>query len=280
VLKKTSINAFFAFLIRQLPLILLSILVLFPIYFLFVTSFKTKYEYLFNKLWLPSHPTLSNFIQALHGKDFILWFMNSAILTFGGVIIGTIVASLAAYAFSHMDFWKKQTFLNILISLMAIPPIVMVTPLFVLMVKMNLINTYPSAIIIYVGLTLPFSIYLLNSFFVTIPRSITEAAIIDGCSTFQVFTKIILPLSKSALVTLILVNGTWIWNELLIALIFLQSNYMRTLMVGLTVFRSRYNINIPVTMSGMAMAVLPMIILYLLTQKYFIKGLTAGAIKE
>jgi ABC-type glycerol-3-phosphate transport system permease component len=125
----------------------------------------------------------------------------------------------------------------------------------------------------------PFSIYLLTNFFKSIPHEIIEAAIVDGASTFDVLLRIVLPLSGPALMTLIVVNTLAVWNDLLIALVLLPQDEMRTLMVGVTVFGSRYNSDIPVAMAGMLLASIPMLLLYLAGQRYFIRGLVAGAIK-
>jgi ABC-type glycerol-3-phosphate transport system permease component len=134
-------------------------------------------------------------------------------------------------------------------------------------------------ILIYAGLTTPFSVYMLTNFFRSIPRELIESALTDGASHLRVLLQIVVPLSLPALVTLVVVNSLYVWNELLIALVFLPEDELKTLMVGLTVFRSRYNLDVPVTMAGMLLAALPMIILYVFGQRFFIRGLTAGAVK-
>ena len=173
----------------------------------------------------------------------------------------------------------SESILGFIISLMVIPPVVMVIPLFIFMVKISLVNTYAGVILIYSGLTLPFSIYLLTTFFKSIPQAIIDSAFIDGCSSFKTLTNIILPLSMPPIITLIVVNSLWVWNELMIALIFLQKDQLKTLMVGITVFKSRYNINIPLTMMGLVVITIPMVALYLFGQKYFVKGLISGSVK-
>ncbi len=134
-------------------------------------------------------------------------------------------------------------------------------------------------IIIYAGLTAPFSVYLLTSFFRTIPDELIESAMADGASHFRVLWQIIAPLSAPALVTLIIVNSLWVWNELLIALVFLPEDRLKTLMVGVTVFQGRYSLDVPVLMAGMLLASVPMLALYLIGQRFIIRGLTAGALK-
>ncbi len=128
-------------------------------------------------------------------------------------------------------------------------------------------------------MTIPFSIFLLTNFFRAIPRELIESALTDGATNLRVLVQIILPLSAPALVTLVVVNALWVWNELLIALVFLPEDELKTLMVGITVFRSRYNLDVPITMAGMLLASIPMILLYIFGQRFFIRGLTAGAVK-
>ena len=162
---------------------------------------------------------------------------------------------------------------------MVVPPVVMIIPLFVSMVRWHLVNTYQGTILIYTGLLLPFSIYLMTNFFRAIPKEIIDAARIDGCSSLGVFWRIMLPLSAPAVVTLIVVNALWAWNELLIALVFMQKDELKTLMVGISALRSRNYVDIPATMAGLFIATIPIVIVYIFGQRFFIRGLTSGAVK-
>jgi raffinose/stachyose/melibiose transport system permease protein len=277
---KVLINAEnFRKVIFQLLLVAISIADLFPIYYVIVTSFKTHPEYLHNLFGPPISPTFGNFQQALIQGNLLLWFRNSVIMTVTTVTIVTLICSAAAFATSKMEFKGRKALLRILVSLMIMPPVVMIIPLFLLMVRVGLINNFLGVIIIYSGLLAPFSVYLLNSFFGTIQDEILAAASIDGCSTFQIFRYIVLPLSGPAITTQVVVNGLWVWNELMISLIFLQGNDIRTLMPGLTQFQGRFTINQPLIMAGALLGMLPVMLLYLVGQKYFVRGLTAGAVK-
>lgn len=279
-IKIATTKNYFVFIARQLLMILLTIISLYPVFFMIITALKSKEEYVYNKFGFPESVSWNNFIEVFVGKDFPIWFLNSVILTVGSVMLSLAVATLAAFALARFKFKMSESILGFIISLMVIPPVVMVIPLFILMVKISLINTYPGVIIIYAGLTLPFSIYLLTTFFKSIPQAIIDSAFIDGCSSFKTLTNIILPLSMPPIITLIVVNSLWVWNELMIALIFLQKDQLKTLMVGITVFKSRYNINIPLTMMGLVVITIPMVALYLFGQKYFVKGLISGSVKE
>ena len=266
-------------LIKHTVLAVAALSVLRPAYFMLVTAFKTQAGYSLNKSNFPSPLIIGNFITALRGGRFFLWFANSIILTIGSGMLAIIVSALAAFAFARMRFTGRNTMLTINTALMVIPPVVMLIPLFIFLASIRLISTYTGAILVYAGLVTPFSIYLLTNFFRTIPHEIIESALIDGASSFGVLVRIVLPLSGPALVTLIVVNSLWVWNDLLIALVLLPQDNLRSLMVGITVFGSRYNNDVPVAMAGMLLASIPMVVLYLFGQKYFIRGLVAGAVK-
>jgi ABC-type glycerol-3-phosphate transport system permease component len=258
-------------------MLVLMAVILFPLFFIFNNSLKTRDQYLANQLSLATSPVWDNFLKVFQYPRLLSWFANSLILTGGSVIICTMMAILAAYAFATLRFPGRDTLFNLITPLMVIPPIVMIIPLFVLFQKIGLINNLLGPILIYIGLMLPFTIYLLRNFFVTIPREIREAALLDGCSSWQLVTKIILPLSRPALVTSMIVNAVWVWNELLIALVFLQTEEQRTLIVGIAAsLQKRFNLDVPSLMAGLAVATVPMIILYVLGQNALVRGLVAG----
>ncbi len=264
---------------RQFLVIGATLLSLFPVYFMVVSSFKTKSEYIMNKWGLPHSLLTANFNTALAGEKFFIRFANSTILTVGSVAVSLVIACLAAYAFARMEFTGKRTLYNVILSLMVVPPVVMVVPLFITMVRWGQINTYQGTILIYTGLLLPFSIYLMTNFFMTIPHEIIESARIDGCSNLGVFWQIMMPLSSPAVITLIVVNALWVWNELLIALVFMQKDELKTLMVGIAAMRSRNYVDIPATMAGLLIATIPIVIVYIFGQRYFIRGMVGGAVK-
>lgn len=265
--------------IRQVLVISATILSLFPVYFMTVSAFKTKAEYINDKWGLPHSLSFANFNTALAGEKFFIRFANSSILTVIAVGASLVLACMAAYAFARMEFPGKRTLFNLILSLMVVPPVVMIVPLFVTMVRWKLINTYHGTSLIYVGLLMPFSVYMMTNFFSTIPKEIIEAARIDGCSSFGVLWRIMMPLSTPAVITLLVVNALWVWNELLIALIFMQKDSLKTLMVGIASMRSRNYVDIPATMAGLLIATIPIVIVYLFGQRYFIRGMTSGAVK-
>jgi ABC-type glycerol-3-phosphate transport system permease component len=254
-------------------------LALVPSIFMVLTSLKSQDEYTFNKVGLPHALVLDHFISLLYDSPLFDWMGNSIILAVGAVILSTAVSCLGAYAIALMRFRGRSLLFSISTALMAVPPVVMIVPLFVLYTQLDLISTFRGTIIIYAGLITPFSVYLLTTFFRTLPRELFESARMDGAGDLFILWKIVLPLSLPALLTLVVVNALYVWNDLIIAIIFLQDDSKRTLMAGISVFQGRYEAQIPLTMAGMVIASAPMAILYILFQKYFIQGLMAGAIK-
>jgi ABC-type glycerol-3-phosphate transport system permease component len=166
-----------------------------------------------------------------------------------------------------------------MVPLMAIPAIVMFLPLFVMMKNIMLVDQYPAPILIYIGLIIPFSVFLISSFMNSIPNEIIESARIDGCSDIKIFHRIILPLLSPAISTAVIVNGMWIWNELLIAYIFLQSESKKTLIVKLMTLQGLHDMNIPLVMAGATVVSIPIIFAYIVSQRWFISGLVQGSIK-
>lgn len=260
-------------------LLLFALVTLVPIYFMVVNSFKSQAEYLTNPYGVPSDPTLGTLGDAFRGGDLLRWLGNSALFAVASVALSTIVAALAAYPISLLRWRPGPWLLGILVALMVVPPIVLVIPLFKMMVDLGQLNSYHSVILVYTGILLPFSTFLLATFFRTTPRDLLEAARLDGAGHVRVWWSVVMPLALPALVTVAIVQALWVWNEVLIAVVFLQTEQLRTLMVGLTLFKGRYDLNVPLVMAGMVWATIPMLFLYLVGQRFFIRGLTAGAVK-
>ena len=260
----------------QLPMLAVAAATLYPLYFVVITAFKGQREYLTNRLLPPRHPTLHNFHDAFRDGELFRWMFNSAVITFASVAVSTLIAVVAAYPLARRVFRGRTAFIGLNVALMVVPPVVLVVPLFLLFVRLGLINSRISVVIVYIGLLVPFSLFILVNFFATIPRSLEEAALLDGASTLRTLRHVMVPLSAPAIVTIAVVNAVWVWNELLIAVVFLQDNDKRTLTAGLTFFQGRFLTNDPLVMTGALIASVPMLALYLIGQRFFIRGLVAG----
>lgn len=262
--------------VKQVIMIMMAVASLYPIYFMLITSLKSNKEYTVNPTGSPHAITMGNFVDAVSKVHLGVWFSNTLVLTVTSVCLTTLISALAAYAIARGNFFGREALLQTSIALMVVPPVILIIPMFFFMVKIHLINQLPSAIIFYTGLMIPFSIYLLTSFFREIPVELYQASQVDGCTKFGTFWRILIPLAMPAFVTLVVVNSLWVWNELLIAIVFLQDEDKRTLLAGISMFQGRYSTNQPLIMASSLLSMLPVVLLYLFGQRYFIKGLTAG----
>jgi raffinose/stachyose/melibiose transport system permease protein len=261
---------------RQALLIILAIVSLYPLWFIITTALKTPAGYAIDPTGIPHGPTFSNFGAVFSQWPFLAWIRNSLIATTISVVIATVISIMAAFAIVFGSLRGRGAFLRTNIALMAIPPVALLTPMYSLMVQLHLINQLPAVIIFYCGLLVPFSIFFFVNFFREIPRELVEAAYIDGARPSRVMLRVIMPISGASTFTLIIVNAIFIWNELLIALVFLQNNNSRTLMAGIALYQGRYVTNEPLIMAAAFLSLLPLAILYVLGQRFFVRGMMAG----
>ncbi|GAB0117868.1 carbohydrate ABC transporter permease [Acidisoma sp. 7E03] len=262
--------------LQQLLLIGLTLVSVYPLWFVLQTALKTQQSYLRDPTGLPSPPSLRGFLDVFATMPFGHWTLNSMFVAVVAVVAATAIAVFAAYAIAFGRFVGKHTFFNVNIALMALPPVALVVPLFTVMVQLGLINTLPSVMLVYTGLLIPFSIFFLTNFFRELPQELIEAATIDGASHTRILLRIVMPLSVATTFTLVIVNTIWVWNELLFALVFLQDERQRTVMAGLALYQGRFATNEPMMMAGALLSILPLLVLYLASQKFFVRGMTAG----
>jgi raffinose/stachyose/melibiose transport system permease protein len=261
-------------------LLIFSILALFPFYFMTVTAFKTNNEYYENLYAPPEHWTVENFGVLIEKHKFFRGFLNSAIVTIASIGLTIIISVFASYAYSKMDFKGRKFILSLTVSLSSIPIMIVIIPIYALMSKLKLLDTYAGVSIVYAAFMLPFSIFFLTGFFNSVPNELLNAASIDGCSRFQTLFRIIMPLSRPIITALVIVNSLWVWNDLLIAMMFLRLDRMRTIAVSLHLVGGRYAQNPVLIQAGAFFVAVPMVIVFLVGQRYFTKGLLAGALKE
>jgi raffinose/stachyose/melibiose transport system permease protein len=261
---------------RQAVMIAMAIVSLYPLWFLVQTALKTNEDYTLSPTGLPTSPTLHNLKTVIVDLPVPRWALNSAIVTIVSVGISTVIAMLAAYAIVFSTMRLRELLLRTNLALMVIPPVALLIPMFIFMVDVHLINSLTSVIIFYSGLMLPFSVFFFVNFFKQFPGELIEAATVDGAKPWTTLRRIVLPISAAATFTLVIVNAIWVWNELLIALVFLQDENRRTLMAGLTLFQGRYATNEPLVLAGAFISILPVIMVYLAGQRFFVRGLTAG----
>jgi raffinose/stachyose/melibiose transport system permease protein len=262
--------------LRQFLLIALSIISLYPLWFTLETALKSSTGYALDPTGVPHHPTLSNFSAVFSQWPFFTWTRNSLIATATSVCVATVFSIMASFAIVFGGGRGRELLYRTNIGLMAIPPVALLVPMYTLMVQFHLINQLPSVIIFYCGLLIPFSIFFFVNFFREIPFELVEAARIDGAPPGRILRSVILPLSGASTFTLVIVNAIFVWNELLIALVFLQNDDARTLMAGLALYQGRYVTNEPLLMAAAFLSVIPLAVMYIFGQRFFVRGLTAG----
>ena len=260
-------------------LMLVSLSCLFPLWWAFASSLKTQGT-VFNDLSLfPREPHWENYFTAWTKANFGLYFLNSLFYTVTVVIGVILVASMAAYAFSRLQFPGKNIFFLILISTMMIPIPGSFIALYVLLNKLHLVNTRLGYILPQINGGLALGIFLLKTFFDDLPKELEDSARIDGCGRFRVYWHIALPLAKPALAVLAIFNILAVWNEYLLAMLVLGSKELMPLQRGLMVFQGAHITQYSLLMAGIVITVLPVLAVYLILQKHIIKGITAGAVK-
>lgn len=261
-------------------IIVLILVTLAPMLWVVMSSFKTSGELMLRPWSLPSSLQFKNYIQAWKAGNFASYFINSIIVTMLSLIMMILLSSMAAFGLSrYKTRFNKATLLYLLFGQM-ISAAMVIFPLVIILRSTGLQDTYIGLSLVYTAGGLPFAVYVMTNFFKTVPDGLFEAAKIDGCSEPQMFIKIALPLIKSGIATVFLYQFMWVWNEFTIGFTLIKSSSMRTLPVGLytTVF-GVLQTNYVVAFAGTVIVSLPTVIIYLIFQKYLVKGLTAGAIK-
>lgn len=260
-------------------LVLFSVVMFVPFVWLLLTSFKQSYE-LFTDPWsLPSSLNLKNFVTAWSG-GVRGYFFNSVIVTSVTVAAILLFSSMAGFVFARRRFVGHSLLFLTIVSGFLIPVQVTLVPLYNMFRTFGLLDSRLGLILPYIAYGVPFSVLLLATYFQSIPEELEQAAVIDGCSNVQIYHKIILPLGRPGLVTVLIFQGVWIWNEFLFALVFIRSRELMTLPLGLMQFRGEYIANWPAILAAVVLATVPLFLMFITFQRAFIEGLTAGSVKE
>jgi raffinose/stachyose/melibiose transport system permease protein len=259
-------------------LILATLFWLAPVITLILTALKDAGDFAVNGAFsLPKFIRWENFSEAWE-TGVKNYFWNSVIVTGFKVPIGIILESMAAFALTHMHFkWADRVFTYILIGLI-VPMQMTLVPLTLLMNALNLIDTLTGLTILYIGFGVPFGVLVMRGFFRTVPVAIIEAARIDGCSWFKIFYRIALPLALPAVVSLCILDGVATWNEFILAQIFLRSDELRTLPLGLVQFSTQFSTQYDQLAAAVLISVVPIVLVFLFFQRYFVAGM-GGAVK-
>lgn len=254
------------------------VVILFPLLWMFGGGFKTD-TLLFTDPWaLPTSLSFSNFISVWN-RCIATNVFNSVFYTVIGTFLTVIFSGFAAYAVVRFNFKFKYFVFIFILSGMMLAPQSSLIPIYKILTSLGLYNTRVGLLIPYVAYRIPFSFFLMWSFMLALPVEVDEAACIDGSPILRTFFQIIIPMSKPAVVTTAIMAARFIWNDFAFALVFTESDKLRTIPLGLFSLRSANNTQWTILLAGLAIASLPMIIAYIALQKYFVNGLNSGAVK-
>jgi raffinose/stachyose/melibiose transport system permease protein len=260
-------------------LIINSLLVLLPVFFLFNSSLRETNSFAANPFALARDPNWENFQQVWSDGAFATYLKNSLIVTGGSLVVILFGALGAGFILGRYNFKGNALIFGFVLTGMLIPAKLAILPLFIQLKWMNLLDSHLGLILVYASGALPAAVFIMSGFFRSLPADLDSAARIDGASEFQLLTKVLAPLVRPGMAIVAIYSAIPIWNDFFLPLVFLQSPENKTIMQGLTVFFGQYASQWGVLFAGLTLAALPLIALYLVLSEQFIKGLTAGAVK-
>ena len=269
----------FFLVIKYICLVFFTVLCLYPLLWLLLSSFKTNTELYANPWGLPESFSFANYIQAIEEGHILQYFGNSVIIAVSAVFVSVLLSSIVSYSLTRMYLKLYKVTLSIFLLGMMIPVYAMVVPLFSMFNKMGLLNTHLAVILPHIGIAFPMAIFIMTGFMGSLPIEMEEAAVMDGCNIYQIFFKIIMPISKSSIVTVAVVTFINIWNDLLLPQIFLTDSSKMTLPVGLTEFQGQYATNYVVEIAAVIITIIPSILVYIWLHRHIMEGMVAGAVK-
>jgi len=264
---------------RKLLLTLLASAISFVPFFITINVALKPMTDMSSRWLLPKELYLGNFVTAIEKANILGAMKNSLIITICSVTIIVFVGAMAAYPLARVKTRFNRGVLNLILAIMMVPPLSILVPLYSNLSRMGGISTYWGIIVVIATFQLPLSIFIYTNFIISIPKALDEAARIDGCNNIQIYYKIILPLLKPVTATVIILTGVAAWNDYQFSLFFLQDPDMRTVTLAISSFFSQSSSNLNAAAAAALMAIIPVVIIYIMLQKYFVKGMIDSAIK-
>jgi N,N'-diacetylchitobiose transport system permease protein len=262
-----------------LGLLVLAVMV-FPVYWMVATAFKPGQQILsYTPQWVPTHPTLSNFRDAIHQPFFWNAVKNSLIVVSAVVALSVVLAFLASLALAKFHFYGRKAFIVLILGVQMVPLAALIIPLYILMSRLGQIDKLTGVIAMYLTFVLPFTVWTMRGFLLGIPKELEEAAMVDGATRFGAFVRVLLPLVGPGLVATSIFAFIQAWNEFIIAYVFLHTPEKQTLMVWLASFTTLRGTDWGPLMAGATLCALPVVVFFVLVQRRIAFGLTAGAVR-
>jgi raffinose/stachyose/melibiose transport system permease protein len=253
--------------------------VLYPLFVLFMQSFKSTREIFTQPFALPRALDFGNYAAAWASGNFRLYFLNSAVITSASVALTLFLSSMTGFVLSRFQFRLRPLVILFLLSGIMIPTQLAVLPLYLLLRSLLLLNTHLGLILVYVAGNLSFSTFLLLPFFQSLPKELDDAARLDGCTAFGLYWRVLLPLIRPGLAAVGIWNFVGVWNDFFFPLVFTSSPSLRTIPLGLSAFFGEYGVQWNLLFAALSIAVTPLVVVYALFSRNFMRGLTAGAVK-
>lgn len=276
-MKKKKITVYHV--ICALVLIVMLVICVYPILWMFLGSMKDKAEFYTNIWGLPTRFHLENYFAAWKNADLGRRFINSIVVTVGSMCVMIPVTSCAAYAVARLKFKGRNLIYMYLLTGIMIPAGVLGIPTFTVAMKMGMLNSHWGLMLVYAAQNIAMGMFIMRGFFISLPKELEEAAMIDGCSRFGCFVCIIVPLARAGVATQVIFSGLTIWNDYFMANIMITRDELRTLPLSIANFVGKHSTNYPELFAMLTMATLPIIIIFILSQRSFIEGVAAGAVK-
>jgi ABC-type glycerol-3-phosphate transport system permease component len=260
----------------SLTLGMLAVLAFLPLYLVAVTAFKTQEEYASNVFALPSGLPLDNLAQAWQSASIGDFMRNSAVVSVATVGLCLSASIALAFALVFLEWRGKRLVYGLCLVLLAVPPLLLLIPVYDLLAHLRLVNSIPGVVLLYATLNVPFTTYLLVAYMRSLPPMVLEAAVLDGANVPRLLVRIVVPLSVPAIATAAALAFIFAWNEFIYAFVLLRDSGTRTLPAGLAGLQGRFYTNFPVLLAGVLLSVLPVIAMYVFLQRYLARGITVG----
>lgn len=261
------------------PLVVLFIFAVGPLLLAWFTAFKTGEQILRQPFAPPMPPTLDNLSEAWTVGRFSVYFKNSVMIAVANVAGVLIVTTLAGYAFARLRFPGQRILLFLFLAGLTVPVAAIIIPLYLTMRDLDLLNSRSAVVLAQVSLVTPIFILIMRAFFKDLPRELEDSARVDGANELQIFWQVMLPLARPGLFTIALLEFLWSWNALLLPLVFLVTDDLRTLPIGMLFYQGRFSVDYGLMCAGVLITSLPVTVLFLIFQRNFVHGLTTGALK-
>ncbi len=258
-----------------------AVIVIFPMVWLFYTSFKTDQEIFFSPFALPAEPQWDNFVRGWFDANIGTYFLNSFIVVLPSLVLILIFSAMTAYVLARFPFPGNRIIFYLILAGMIFPIFLALIPLFFVVNRLNMLNTYQGLILVYVAYSLPFSVFFLTGFFKTLPSELHEAAIIDGANQYQVFFKVMLPLAQPGLISIGIFNFLGMWNQYLLPVVLMTNakRYLLTQGLAYMLVQQYYQNDWSALFAAVTMIMVPTFIVYVIFQGQIQKGITVGALK-